>query len=185
MNVNIIRYVSLFALSAAALSANAINLVSNPSFETGDFTNWTLVGDPNFTFVDTGFSSDGNFAAWLGEFNGVGSLTQTIATVPGASYTFSFDFAGDNDNPSFFSAAFGSNTVMSVTNPPFDVDYVSHSFTVVASSATTDVKFSFLDEPFFLNLDNVSVTANAVPEPASMAALGVGALCLLRRRKKA
>lgn len=34
-----------------------------------------------------------------------------------------------------------------------------------------------------LGIDNLTVTANTVPEPASMAALGLGALALIRRRR--
>lgn len=179
---------ALFALASfgvLAASAGAVNIVSNGSFETGDFSSWTLVGNPVNNFVDTGFASDGTFSAWLGEVAGTGTLTQTLSTVVGQAYTFSFDFAGDGDSPSSFAAAFGSNTVLSVLNPAFDLNYNTYSYTVTATSALTDVQFTFQDDVFFVNLDNVQVSAQAVPEPASLVALGMGAVALIRGRRKA
>ncbi len=186
MNLNSRK--ALFALATfgvLAVSANAVNIVSNGSFETSDFSGWTLVGDPLNNFVDTGFSSDGTFAAWLGEVGGTGTLSQTIATVVGQAYTFSFDFAGDGDSPSSFAAAFGSNTVLSVVDPAFDLNYNTYSYSVTATSALTNVQFTFQDDAFYVNLDNVQVSAQAVPEPASFVALGMGAVALIRRRRKA
>ena len=42
------------ALVLATFFAGAAqaNIVTNPGFETGDFTGWTLSGDTSFTFVE-------------------------------------------------------------------------------------------------------------------------------------
>lgn len=69
----------------------------------------------------------------------------------------------------------------------FDGTGNNAAFTFVASA--TEITFSFtgsglqtsLDEPWAI--DNVRVT-NPVPEPATMAALGFGALALMRRRRR-
>lgn len=186
MNSFSLRSLSLLVVASAAVAAQA-NLINNGSFETGDLTGWNVTSPDGFLFVDTGFSSEGNFAVFFGDLqaSGGGSITQSIATVPGQKYTFSYDFAGDGDTPSGFEAKFGTTTVFSVTNPAFDLDYITQSYTVTATSALTVVSFAGYDDDFFINLDNVSVTAQAVPEPASLAALGLGAVAVLRRRRKA
>ncbi len=186
MNRLVIRSISLLALAGAAFSAQA-NLLQNGGFESGDFSNWTYTG-LGFSTVTTGFASEGIYSAYLGDFSvlGGGSLTQSFASVVGQSYTFSFDFAGDGDTPSGFDAQFDGNSVLTLTNPAFDLDFVHYSYTVTATSTTTDVKFAFYDDPFFMNLDNVSVVANAsptAPSPAAFIPFVVGGISLLRRRR--
>jgi len=175
---------ALVMLSVGTAAAYGQNLVTNGSFETGDFTGWTLIGSTENNFVDSGFASQGTFAAYFGEVGGNAILRQTIATNPGTVYNISFDFAGNGDNPSSFSAAFGGTTLFSVTNPPFDVNYVTRTFQVTATSTTADLTFTARDDLGFLNLDNVMVTAQAVPEPTTMAALALGALALVKKRAR-
>ena len=55
-----------FVLATFFAGAAQANLVTNPGFETGDFTGWALSGDTTFTGVD-GFSPhSGSFGAFLG-----------------------------------------------------------------------------------------------------------------------
>lgn len=54
------------------------------------------------------------------------------------------------------------------------------SFLATATTASTDLRIQ--TNPT-LDVDNVSV--QAVPEPASFAALGLGAVAMVRRRKRA
>ncbi len=177
---------SVFILAALAVGAStaSANLVANGDFETGDFTNWTLVADPSFTFVDTGFGNDATKVVWLGEAGGHGTLTQSIATNIGWTYEVSVDFAGDGDDPSFFSSTFGGVTGVSLNNPAFDLDFSTYTYNVLATSATSDLVFEFQDNPGFINMDNASVTVFATPEPAPFAVLGLGLLAVVRRRRK-
>ena len=181
------RIVTLLALSIAARSAPAQNLVTNGSFETGDFTGYSLSSPDNLTMVESTFASDGGDAVEMGDLQGDGGcvLSQAIATTPGKAYTFSFDFAGDGDAPSGFSAAFGTKVLFAVTNPPFDNDYVTHTFAVTATAPITTLTFTGYDDANYLYLDNIVVTPQAAPEPATLAALGLGSFALLGRRKRA
>src|SRR5215470_14758930 len=100
------KNLTLFAAMAAAsfLPLRAANIVLNPGFETGDFTSWTVVpAADNATDLDTrGTPNTGDFAAefgstTVGEFD---TISQTLATIAGQTYTFSF----------FLSADFGSGS---------------------------------------------------------------------------
>ena len=172
----------------AAISAGAAELVTNGSFETGDFSGWTAFGDMSATGVtntcfDAGCPSDGADLAYFGQIYGVGGISQTLATGAGL-YDISFDLS--NDNGAFFSADFGGANLL--LNPPGE-GVTHYSFTNVAASGPTTLSFSFFNPPAFYTLDAVSVTAG-VPEPASWALMiggffGLGATLRSARRRTA
>ncbi len=184
----------LVALCLLTVGTAALAQVNNGSFETGDFTGWTVSGDTAFVGVcdvstcPGGFApQDGNFAAYFGPVGDTATISQSIATIPGDQYSLSFYLANPvGGTPNYFSVTFG-NSSFSFSN--FGVAFGWQQFTLstVATSDQTNLSFTFRNDPSYWFLDNVSVTQSGgtVPEPGSMALFGTGivAVAAFARRK--
>lgn len=186
-------------LVLAPFAAHA-NLITNGGFESGALGNysvgstllpgWTVIGTEgqNVTLQGNGYLGQStNQLDLSGTSDSMGGgVAQTIATVAGQTYNVSFDvytggltYNGGVDfkiNGSLFGANLKGDEAGNTTK--------NYSFSFTATSTTT-VSFQDVTNGLVSHLDNVSVTAAPVPEPASMAILGMGALALIRRRKNA
>ena len=187
------RYIvpSFAALTLMALPLCAGNIVTNGSFETGDFTGWT----PGGTFEDTQVVSggyyvftgaeDGTYYATLGPVGSDGTLSQTLSDSLGVSYTFSFWLSAVGDNPSDFSAYWNGTQLLSATNPNTRNVWTQYSYGVTGTGSDT-ITLSFRDDPSYIALDNISVASSSgVPEPATFGLLAGGLIALALRRRRA
>ena len=182
------------AFTLTAPKTFAQNLLSNGSFETGDFTGWTTGGNFQDTFVEnTPFyqyttAQDGSFYAVLGPVGSDGTLSQTFSDTSGAHYSFSFWFASVGDNPSDFSVSWDGTQLLSLTNPNTGTAWSQYSYSVTGTGSDT-IQFAFRDDPGYMALDNVSVSQSggtgATPEPSSFILMGSGVLAFgaMVRRK--
>jgi hypothetical protein len=182
---------SLLVGSAGLAKAD---LVLNGGFEDGDFTGWTK--SANFysftTFVTAnvdGFTpNSGSYFAALGAVGSDQYLSQSLATTVGQTYQLSYALASNDSFTNDFSASVGGVTLFSQTDIAGTGSYSTYTFDFTATTSSTTLQFGFRDDPGYLALDSVSVTA--IPEPSGFALLGMSIGCLavgyvLLRRKLA
>jgi hypothetical protein len=155
------------------------NQLVNGGFETGDFTGWTLVGDPVFgasppmyfdavvsatSFVGaSSFVHSGSDGAIFGEFGYLATLSQTIATLPNQEYLLSFWLLNNTNQPTAqFEVSWAGTTIEDMQNPAV-FGWTNQQFIVSASGPATVLQFAAENDTGYFGLDDVSVTP--VPNP--------------------
>ena len=152
-----------------ALPARA-QLVSNGGFETGAYSpQWTLAPGGPFDSVcqagapigaTTCVVHGGQYAMSFGLAGAQDSLSQTIPTVAGSTYTLSFWLANDNPsdgNTTTFAVFWDGNSVYSLPSPQPTFPYTQVVLTVTASTNSTPLTFVAQQDPSQWFLDDVSV----------------------------
>ena len=184
MNLKTLKTLTVAAtLAVTGLSASA-NLVTNGDFEAGDL-GWN---QGNFTTTSfNGFVPFGNIALFGGCVGQLCSTNQTISTVFGQTYVFEFEYGSDGNTPNETMALFGGQLVFHTVNDTLNTrpGYVHQSFLVTATSTSTVIDFRIRNDPSYQSIDNVSVTAAVIPEPASLALVGLGMAGIGFSRRKA
>jgi|SRR5579862_3233149 len=107
---------------------------------------------------------------------------QDLATTVGQTYTCSF-WAYDISNPGtgFINVTFGGTQVGPASGSVAST-YTQYSASIMATSTTTRFEVTGWEAAQYVISDDYNVSA-PVPEPASMTALGIGVIALVRRRR--
>lgn len=203
--------VCAFTAFAALGTASATNLVANGSFETGDFTSWSVLYPifggvlpaTNGTYDGVPINlapEDGTYFAALSP-SGTDTLSQTLSTTAGATYDITYYLAGGESGygQGEFGSSFGSTTMQTFGLVPISAvdsstgyaDWTEYSYTETATSSSTLLTLSFTGSGYdgYLGLDNVSVTPAATPEAPTTIGLGLmaglGMLLMVVRAGKA
>ena len=144
-------------------------LLQNGGFELGSFANWTLYGNTNYCTVTLGnsqFVHSGTYGAKMGAKSTLGYLSQIVPTFVGQRYSLSFWFSSPNIpgtlTPNEFSVSWGGTTLFDQTNVG-KIGWTNMQFTVTAPGPNTVLQFGFRDDPWYLGLDDVSVTPVSAP----------------------
>ena len=176
------------ALGMCAAQAGVLTF-DNGSFETGDLTDWTSdTGSGLNPFGTTyGAGMDGRYWHWLSGFEAAITTKQTITGLTsGASYTVLFLMASEFTNSDRLSVSVdgGAGTLFTASpynpsgfNGGFWTVWEEKSYGFVATGTSASIAFSALGlnaAGYDVGLDNVRlVQAQAVPEPASLALVGL------------
>ena len=184
----------LLALTAVAALSVAYpakaNLITNPGFETGNFTGWTVSQFALVTGTVNGIAPhSGTFQATF--FNGIGSgsLSQSVATTPGATYTI--DFFAANNNGGFpqsitLAVNWGGTTIFSHLFTS-NTAYTEYTFTETASASSTSLNFTLSGSTGVFLFDDISVTPTGVGVPdggTTVSLLGCALVGLAGLRRK-
>src|SRR5271165_3381668 len=149
--------IASLGLLAALAGPAAANLVANPGFETGDFTDWTVTGDG--ISIDSVFPNTGLFDAAFSALTTDGDpgvLSQVLTTSPGQDYAISFalldeaGFPGDSFIVTF--GAFTTTITGDMAGPPGTLisGYTAFSFSAPGADvpgSSTALSFEGLQDP--------------------------------------
>ena len=152
--------VSCMMIASQAASLQAANIVQNGGFETGNFSQWTLTGDPADTFVSFAFPHSGVYSALFGATNSPEFISQPLTTAPGQTYTISFWVMGSGESgggiANEFILKWGDTTLLDLVNPVIP-DWTNMQFAVTANAALTVITFGGRNNQDYIYLDDVSV----------------------------
>ena len=98
---------AIVLMMAAPAAAMPMELVTNGGFETGSLGPWTLSGNGGFSSVTTFAPAAGSWNYRNGAVGSFGTINQTVATIAGRVYSFSFDLTNEGRPTNAFQADLG------------------------------------------------------------------------------
>ena len=184
-------------------TASAANVVQNAGFETGDFTDWTVntASDHPWSVADSGGAFTGTYYASTGCvgdqcINGgpsqQASLSQTLATAAGQTYTLTFEFSTQGNGTANELDVLWNGTSVLDLGPSGTLGVIS-SYTLYtvsnlsATSSSSTLTFLGRQDPGYDALDNVDVEwsgTGGTPEPSTWLLMGGALLPLLRAARR-
>ena len=184
----------IFALSFFTTGVSAQNLVTNPGFEAGS-GGWSTsswgIGAWAPTHAGTNAAATGCIGAPCMNTGTGASISQTVATVAGTTYTVSLWYRTNVGNPTELQVLFGTapltnggagtctgNCIIQTTTNTGGT-WVQLTATATATSASTLLQILGRHDPAGIFIDDISVMSNAPVSPASIPTLSEWAMFAL------
>ncbi len=200
------KFVGAMALAVAMVGGAHASLVTNGGFELGSLSGWSssakAVGVQSSASLP---AAGGTYYAAFGAGKTTGGwISQDIATVASETYTLEFDYGGfqaaTNNMPQSMQIDVGGVTLGTVSDSlggkNLSTLFQHHTYSFVASSATTTIRFSdltstangraadgYLDN-VVINSAGTAASSSDLPEPASLALVALAGLGLVRSRRR-
>lgn len=146
------------------LATTSSPLVVNGGFEAGDFTGWTVTGDPAAVTDESGLVHAGVYGAMLGQVGFLGYLTQAVPTTAGSNYVVSLWLKNFGGSPNEFNVTWNGATVWDGANMA-PCQWTNVQVLVAGASRSSTLQLGFRQDPSAFGLDDVTVTGT--PEQAS------------------
>ncbi|MGO8839026.1 MAG: protease pro-enzyme activation domain-containing protein [Limisphaerales bacterium] len=174
-------------------------MIQNGGFEYGTLSYWMQTGPVNSyssDYIDNGLSlgnppnyflphippHSGNYLMTFGQQGSLGYISQTLSTVSNQAYLVSLWFNSPNvyqvsegyvtaSTPNEFSVSWNGTTLFNQTNIA-EIGWTNLQYVVRATSPSTVLQFGGRDDPWFLGLDDVTVTP--IPRPVLQSPVETG-----------
>ena len=187
------RFIAVAAVLLLSITSARCQIVINGGFESGSFSPWNLLSDPEGgtnTFVTAGAGGitpfgGSFFATFSNHASNISGFSQSLTTTPGQTYALSYWFTTSvgSDLSNEFKVTWNGTTVSDLIGfSSLGAVWTNRTF-FVTGTGTDLLTFSGYQNSGYNGLDAVSLVA--VPEGASttMLFLGLAALAVARRRR--
>ena len=172
------------SIVAATQALAGTNLVQNPSFETGDLTDWTQVGNwvPSYNFVSTDSIAFGSYDLWDGNYadQGYAGVSQTLATTNGQQYQISLAWLATGTNSGgtqLYQVLWDGNLLGSITDSVATYPtWTTLNYSATGTGSDTLTIEGYSNSGYNIT-DDVSVVASGVsgvPETSTWAMMLLG-----------